>query len=99
MKKTKRVSIEFWHREVTTRVEGSEIHSEVAPPDADSAVTVCPTCGNPRMTIVARTDGDASVDPDLLQRALQQSGLQIQNAVARKPPRRTANPKPEDSAT
>jgi hypothetical protein len=99
MRKMKLVSIEFWHREVTTTVEGSAIHGANTQPDAGSAVTVCPTCGNPGMTIVARTDGDVPADVERVQRALQQYGLQLQDTVAPKPPGLPGNTMPESSAT
>jgi hypothetical protein len=93
----KRVSIEFWHREVTTTVEGSAQRSAKTQSGADGAVTVCPTCGNPGMLIVARTKGEGPTDLELVQRALQQSGLQLQDAVVPKPPGLPGNATPKGS--
>ena len=82
MKKTKRLSIEFRHREVTITVEGSTLHVQDSEPDAASAPAACPTCGSPWITRVAPADGDAPAGIDHIRRALQQSGLHVQVSLA-----------------
>ena len=78
MKRTKRLSIEFRHREVTITVQGSTLHVQDSEPDAASAPATCPTCGSPWITRVAPADGDAPTSIDSIHRALQQSGLHVQ---------------------
>jgi hypothetical protein len=78
MKKTKRLSIEFRHREVTITVQGSTIHVQDSEPDAANASAACPTCGSPWINRVAPADGDAPAGVDRIRRALQQSGLHVQ---------------------
>ena len=78
MKRTKRLLIEFRHREVTITVEGSTLHVQDSEPDAASAPAACPTCGSPWITRVAPADGDAPAGIDHIRRALQQSGLHVQ---------------------
>ena len=78
MKRTKRLSIEFQHREVTITVEGSTLHVQDSEPDAENAPAACPTCGSPWITRVAPADGDAPAGIDSIHRALQQSGLHVQ---------------------
>jgi hypothetical protein len=78
MKRTKRLSIEFRHREVTISVAGSALQVQDGEPDAANTPTVCPTCGSPWITIAARVDGDAPVNTDRIHHALQQSGLHVQ---------------------
>jgi hypothetical protein len=82
MKKTQRLSIEFRRREVTITVRSSAPHVQGHEPDTPSTPTVCPTCGSPWITIVARMEGDAPVTPDHIHRALQQSGLHMQVSPA-----------------
>jgi hypothetical protein len=82
MKKTKRLSIEFRHREVTITVEGSTLHVQDSEPDAANASAACPTCGSPWITIAARADGDAPTSVDRIHHALQQSGLHVQVSPA-----------------
>ena len=78
MKRTKRLSIEFQHREVTISVAGSTLHVQDSEPDAASASAACPTCGSPWITRVAPADGDGPPSVDRICRALQQSGLHVQ---------------------
>ena len=78
MKRTKRLSIEFWHREVTITVEGSGLHVAKNEPLSDNTAAVCPTCGSLWIAIVARADGDVPADTERIHRALQQSGLHLQ---------------------
>jgi len=83
MKRTKRLSIEFQHREVTIAVMGSTLH--VQDSERDAAVdtpTVCPTCGSPWITIVARVDEEGPTNIDRIHRALEQSGLHLQVSPA-----------------
>jgi hypothetical protein len=82
MKRTKRLSIEFRHREVTITVTGSTLQVQDSEPDAANTPTVCPTCGSPWITIVARVDGEVSANTDRIHRALQQSGLHLQVSPA-----------------
>ncbi|NYF79572.1 hypothetical protein [Granulicella arctica] len=78
MKKTKRLSIEHRHREVTITVEGSTLRVEDSQPNAANALATCPTCGSRWITRVAPADGDAPAGIDSIHRALQQSGLHVQ---------------------
>jgi hypothetical protein len=78
MKKTKRLSIEYRHREVTITVEGSTLRVEDSKRDAANAPEACPACGSPWITLVAPMGGDVSADDDNIRRALQQSGLHLQ---------------------
>jgi hypothetical protein len=82
MKTTKRLSIEFRHREVTITVEGSTLRVPGSEPDAADTPTVCPTCGSPWITIVARLDGDAPANTDRIHRALEQTGLHLRVSPA-----------------
>ncbi len=82
MKRTKRFSIEFRHHEVTITVAGSTLHVQDSEPDAANTPPVCPTCGSPWITIVARVDGEVPANTDLIHRALQQSGLHMQVSPA-----------------
>ena len=82
MKRTKRLSIEVRHREVTITVQGSTLHVQDSEPDAASAPAACPTCGSPWIARVAPADGDAPTSIDSIHRALQQSGLHVQVSLA-----------------
>jgi len=82
MKRTKRLSIEFQHREVTITVTGLALHVRDSEPDTPKPPAVCPTCGGPWITIVAQMDGDAPANTDRIHRALQQSGLHLQVSPA-----------------
>ncbi|QHN03159.1 hypothetical protein FTO74_07085 [Granulicella sp. WH15] len=82
MKRTKRLSIEFRHREITITATGSTLHVQDSEPDAANTPAVCPTCGSPWITIVARVDGEVPANTDLIHRALQQSGLHLQVSPA-----------------
>jgi hypothetical protein len=82
MKKTKRLSIEFRHREVTITVNGSTLHVQNTEPDAANASALCPTCNSPWITVVAAADGDASASVGRIHRALQQAGLHVQVSPA-----------------
>jgi len=78
MKITKRLSIEFQHREVTILVAGSTLQVQEHEPGAGKTPAVCPTCGSSWITIVARVDGDAPANTDRIHLALEQSGLHLQ---------------------
>jgi hypothetical protein len=78
MKSTRRLSIEFRHREVTITVEGSTLHVQDANSDAANAPVACPACGSPWFTMAAPADGDVPAGIDRINRALQQSGLHAQ---------------------
>ncbi len=82
MKITKRLSIEFQHREVTVSVAGATLHVQDSESDAMHALAFCPTCGGPWITIVARMEGETAADTDRIRHALQQSGLHLQVSPA-----------------
>ena len=82
MKRTKRLSIEFQHREVTITVTGSALHARDGEPDAANPPAVCPACGGPWITIVARVDGDVPASTDRIHRALEHFGLHLQVSPA-----------------
>jgi hypothetical protein len=78
MKRTKRLSIQFQHREVTITVTGPAFHVQDSEPDTPNPPAVCPTCGSPWITIVARVDGDTAATTDRIHRALERFGLHLQ---------------------
>ena len=78
MKITKRLSIEFQHREVTLSVAGATLHAQDSDSDAMPLPAFCPTCGGPWITIVARMEGESPANTDRILHALQQSGLHLQ---------------------
>ena len=82
MKRTKRLSIEFLHREVVITVEGPVLFIPNHEPVRIDDATACPTCGGRWITIVARAAGDAPADTDRIYHALQQSGLHLQVSSA-----------------
>jgi predicted Zn-ribbon and HTH transcriptional regulator len=82
MKRTKRLSIEIRHREVTFTVEGSAFHVQDRERNTPNPPTVCPTCGSPWIAIVARVDGDAPSNTDRIHHALEQSGVHLQVSPA-----------------
>jgi hypothetical protein len=82
MKRTKRLSIEFWHREVVITVEGPVLFIPDHEPVRVENAAVCPTCGGRWITIVARAAGDAPANTDRIYHALQQSGLHLQISSA-----------------
>ena len=82
MKITKRLSIEFQHREVTILVAGSTLQVQEHEPGAGKTPAVCPTCGSSWITIIARMDGEVAADTGRIHRALEQSGLHLQVAPA-----------------
>ncbi len=75
MKKTKRISIEFRHREVTITVEGSTLHVQDGEPDA---TLVCPICLSAWVTIAPPAGAALPDGVDQIRRALEQSGLHVQ---------------------
>jgi predicted Zn-ribbon and HTH transcriptional regulator len=82
MKKTRRLSIEYRHREVTITIEGSTLHVQDSEPEAAHAPAACPTCGSPWITMVAPAVADMPDGVDRIRRALQQSGLHLQVSPA-----------------
>ena len=78
MKRTRRLSIEFRHREVTITVQGSTLNVRNVDSEAANAPAACPACGSPWFTMVASADGSVPVGVDQIHRALQQSGLHAQ---------------------
>jgi len=82
MKRTKRLSIEFLHREVVITVEGPVLFVPNHEPVRVDNAAVCPACGGRWITIVARAAGDAPADTERIYHALQQSGLHLQVSSA-----------------
>jgi hypothetical protein len=97
MKKMRRVSIEFRHREVKIEVPGSMLHFQESQmhdsqfqdspmqdtePEAGSASAVCPLCGSPWITVGSPTGGDVPAVVDRIRIALQQSDLHVQVSTA-----------------
>jgi hypothetical protein len=82
MRRTKRLSIEVRHREVTITIAGSTQQAQVPGPPGTTAVAVCPVCGSPWITIAARIDGDSPANTDRVHSALMQSGLHLQVSPA-----------------
>lgn len=78
MKRIRRLSIEFRHREVTITVLGSTLHVQNGNSDAANAPAACPACGSPWVTMVAPANEDVSAGVDRIHHALQQSGLHVQ---------------------
>jgi hypothetical protein len=82
MKRTKRLSIEFLHREVVITIEGPLLFVPNSEPVRVDSAAVCPTCGGRWITILALVDGDTPVQTDRIYHALQQSGLHLQVSSA-----------------
>jgi hypothetical protein len=82
MKRMKRLTIEFRHREVTITLEGSTLHVQDSEPGAADALTVCPICGSFWITIAALAEGDIPTSVDRIHQVLQQSGLHVQVSAA-----------------
>jgi hypothetical protein len=82
MKQTKRLSIEFWHREVTITMAGSTFHAQDIQPDAANTATGCPICGSPWITITASGSGDVPASADSIRRELQRHGLHLRVSPA-----------------
>lgn len=97
MKKMRRVSIEFRHREAKIEVPDSMLHfqgiqmrdiqvqdSQMQDPEPEtgSASAVCPLCGSPWITLVSQTVGDVLAVLDRIRIALQQSDLHVQVSTA-----------------
>jgi hypothetical protein len=82
MRRTKRLSIEFRHREVTVTVEGPVLYTPTSAPTPAHPSSACPTCGGQWITIIAQIVGDAPANTDTIYHALQQSGLHLQISPA-----------------
>jgi hypothetical protein len=82
MKRTKRISIEFQHREVKIVVSNSTANRQADESEAASAPAVCPVCGSPWMTLVACADGDVAASANSIHRALEQYGLHLHLTAA-----------------
>ena len=78
MKRTRRLSIEFRHLEVTITVQGSALQVQHVNSDTANVSTACLACGSPWFTMVAPADGGPPVGVDQIHRVLQQSGLHVQ---------------------
>jgi hypothetical protein len=82
MKRTKRLSIEFLHREVTITVENSTLHFQDGESETADASAVCPACGSPWFTLVAPAEGNIEARVEPIRRALEQSSLHLQVSPA-----------------
>jgi hypothetical protein len=82
MKKMRRLSIEYRHREVTITVEGSTLHVQDGNSDAARGASVCPACGGSWITMTAPPEGDLAAGVDHVLHMLQQSGLHVQASPA-----------------
>ena len=82
MKRTKRLSIEFQHREVTISVAGSTLHVQDVNSGSPDPPSACPACGSPWITAFTRTAGDVPAGVDQIHRALRQSGVHAQVSPA-----------------
>ena len=82
MKRTKRLSIEFRHREVTITVAGSTLYVQDVNSGSADPPSACPACGSPWITAFTRTAGDVPAGVDQIHRALRQSGLHMQVSPA-----------------
>jgi predicted Zn-ribbon and HTH transcriptional regulator len=82
MKKTRRLSIEYRHREVTITVDGSTLHVEDGEPESAGVSSSCPTCGSPWIAVSTPADGSDPYRLDRIRQALQQSGLHLQVSPA-----------------
>ncbi len=74
MKRTKRLSIEFWHREVAITVEGPSAYQHTA----GSTESACEICGSPWISVAIRGTEEALTRADNLHRALEQAGVHLQ---------------------
>jgi hypothetical protein len=78
MRRTKRLSIEFSHREVTLTVEGSTLKPRTAHPETSRDSDTCPECNSPWITVVEPASGQLADDADRICQALRASGLHLQ---------------------
>jgi hypothetical protein len=86
MKRTRRLVIEFLHREVTITmpiaISEATGNSQEDEPEDENVPSVCPVCSSPWITVAALAGGDVSVKADRILDALQQSGLHAQVTAA-----------------
>jgi hypothetical protein len=78
MRRTKRISIEFQHREVTITVDASTVKARGRDSEAPNDKEVCPDCGSPWITIVEPPDNSLAAGVDRMCDALRASGLHLQ---------------------
>jgi hypothetical protein len=86
MKETKRLSIEYPHREVTITVAGATLHVENSGLDAADVPAMCPTCGSAWIAVVASVDRDLPGCLDHIRGLLQQYSLQLRIWMDTRPP-------------
>lgn len=77
MKRTKRISIEFLHREITIAVSNSKLDPRDDKSETGNAPPACSTCGSPWMTIVELEGGNTAPSVTTIHRALRQYGLHL----------------------
>ena len=82
MKITKRLTIEFQHREVTLSVAGATLHVQESESDAMHAPAFCSTCGGPWIAIARGVEGETPAHIERIRDALHQSGLHLQVSPA-----------------
>ena len=82
MKITKRLSIEFQHREITIAVSNATLHARDDEPGAGNVPVICPACGSPWITVAVDAGEDAAASASSIHRALQQCGLHLHVSAA-----------------
>ena len=82
MKRTKRLSIDFSHRELAITIRGSTPSVQKSDSDAAETTTTCETCDCPWIDIAATADEDVLTSVDRIRYALQQVGLHMQISLA-----------------
>ena len=82
MKITKRLSIEFRHREVTLSVAGATLHVQESESDTMHSPAFCPTCGGPWIAVAGGVEGETPANTDRIRDALRHSGLHLQVSPA-----------------
>ena len=82
MRRTKRLSIEFQHREITIAVSNATLHARDDEPAAGNAPVACPACGSPWITVAVDAGEDAAASASSIHRALQQCGLHLHVSAA-----------------
>jgi hypothetical protein len=83
MKKTKRLLIEHWHRELTITIEGPAPPVQDSEWDSANATMACSVCGSRWINlIVTPGSGDVPESVECIRRTLEQSGLHLQVSAA-----------------
>ena len=79
MKRTKRLAIEVWHREVVITIGGSPVYRhEVVPPHAAIPEAVCGVCGSPWISVSVTGTEEALSGAENIHRALEEAGVHLQ---------------------